>query len=112
MKSACIVENGINRSTVTMDEDSIKFELEKLNLKYNDILIMKLPTDDDGDITCFYDEAFEYFKALKEVWYNVIALPSDYSLKAANIEELECYRDALQETIDLLKGRLNNERTI
>ena len=84
-----------------------KFELDKLNLNEDDILIMKLPTDECGELMCDCDEASAYFQALKkQCECRIIALPSNYQLEVGNIETLEIYRDHLQEQIDLLKGEI------
>lgn len=88
MKSTYTVENGINRSTVTMDEDSIKFELEKMIVKDNNIFIMKLPND-GGNITCWYDKVSECLK-----------------LEPKDMETLKCYVDNLKKNNRFIKGEI------
>lgn len=89
----------------------LDFKLEKLTLGEDDTLIMRLPTDEDGCVMVSYEDAKNYFSAVKNNvnCKNVLAIPDVITFKVIDDEYLELLVKGLNEDLD---KRKHNHKTI
>lgn len=86
----------------TMDEyyQNNITKIDKLELNENDVLIQRIPCDEDGQITMPYEEVSAYHKALqKELNCEVMTLPESLHFQVLSIDSLKQYRDMINNLI-------------
>lgn len=84
----------------------LKYKLEKIELDEDDTLIMRIPTDERGDILADYEEVQEYYNALKNNvdCKNIFAIPDSISLKVIDDETLELLAESINEELSKRKN--------
>lgn len=84
----------------------LKYKLEKIELDEDDTLIMRIPTDESGDILVGYEEVQEYYNALKNnvECKNIFAMPDAISLKVIDDETLELLAESINEELSKRKN--------
>lgn len=80
----------------------LKYKLEKIELDEDDTLIMRIPTDECGEIMADYEEVKEYYNALKNNvdCKNIFAIPDVLSFKVIDDETLELLAKSINEELN------------
>lgn len=80
----------------------LKYKLEKIELDEDDTLIMRIPTDEFGEIIVDYKEVKEYYNALKNNvdCKNIFAIPDVLSFKVIDDETLELLAKSINEELN------------
>lgn len=86
--------------TRTAFQFGLDYKLEKINPKKDDVLIMRLPTDESGETIVDFESALSYFNSINNnVDCEVIALPDNYALDLMDDCTFEIYVEALNEVL-------------
>lgn len=83
----------------------LKYKLEKIELDEDDTLIMRIPTDESGDILVDYEEVREYYNALKNnvKCKNIFAIPDVLTFKVIDDDILELLAESINEELNKRK---------
>ncbi|WP_312286779.1 hypothetical protein [Terrisporobacter sp.] len=110
IKVGCELDNDLKEQIDKYVHDTafqlgLKYKLEKIELDEDDTLIMRIPTDEDGDILVDYEEVQEYYNALKNnvECKNIFAMPDAISLKVIDDETLELLAESINEELNKRK---------
>lgn len=83
----------------------LNYKFEKMELDEDDTLIIRIPTDEYGDILVDYEEVQEYYNAVKDNvnCKNIVALPDVLTFKILDDELLELIVKDLNEELNRRK---------
>lgn len=93
-----IIDSYIKETAFQMGLD---YKLEKISLREDDTLVVRIPTDEDGDVYLDFETIQAYFKAIKEnvKCKNVIALPDVLTFKIIDTDYLELIAEGINEEL-------------
>lgn len=110
IKVGCELDNDLKEQIDKYVHDTafqlgLKYKLEKIELNEDDTLIMRIPTDEYGDILVDYEEVQEYYNALKNnvECKNIFAMPDVISFKVIDDETLELLAESINEELEKRK---------
>lgn len=95
------LEDELKDIKETAFQMGLDYKLEKFSLREDDTLVVRIPTDEDGDVCLDFETVQAYFKAIREnvKCKNVIALPDVLTFKIIDTDYLELIAKGLNEEL-------------